>query len=743
MIISGGKIPDTVTVIGKYAFSGCTSATSIGVPSNLEKIDEGAFKNCTALKSFTIPSNIDEIRKETFYACASLKSIAIPDEVTIIPESCFTKCVSLESVKMGNQVVQIQKEAFSGCTSLCHGTGVLSLSSGLTLLDESAFFGCSEIKSVSIPSGVSVIPAKCFAECSLLKNLNLNNVTEVGQSAFEKCSSLATLNFPAGFEVFGRSSFRQCTSLEVVVIPDSVNQIPDNCFNGCTSLEYVKIPDSVTALGRGCFSACNLLAVELPDSLLAVSSVAFDGNRDLNRVTVSNNKVVINEYLGSNANVEVPEKIYGMPVVEISAEAYRGTNVKWVHVPSSVKKIGDSAFEDCKNLLTVRIPNTIRLTDDCFSGCQTVYRIEDLDDTSVIIKKFYGESKTVNIPNTLESKKVVAIGDGAFKGNIYIQDVTVPKSVTSIGAEAFMNCSNAYVLYPAAASVGKDAFKGCKGSESYGDAPTITQKPTITPTPIPGKDPTPVPGEPSIADFIERLYTVALDRPSDASGKAYWVREITNGNKTGADCARGFLVDTPEFQNRGLNDDKFVETLYQTFFGRASEASGKAYWMGRLKDKSATRLDVILNFIDSKEWCNICADYGVKSGAPTAKAEKASKNAIKFATRLYTECLGRDPETAGLNYWSLALTNLEQTGYSAAKQFFTSKEFRNFNTTNEEYVTRLYTTFMGREPEADGFKYWVGELNKGADRDYILAKFASTPEFANICKSYGIDRGDI
>ena len=197
-----------------------------------------------------------------------------------------------------------------------------------------------------------------------------------------------------------------------------------------------------------------------------------------------------------------------------------------------------------------------------------------------------------------------------------------------------------------------------------------------------------------------------------------------------------------EFQNRGLSIEDFVETLYETFFGRPSEAGGKAYWVGQLK-AGVDRNTVINGFIDSTEWCNICATYGVRSGAPNAKSEIASKNAINFATRLYTCCLGREPEKGGLDYWSLALTNLEQTGYKAASLFFTSDEFINLKTSNEEYVRRLYTTFMGRDPEKGGFDYWVGELNKGKDRNEVMASFAQCQEFLDICKSYGIERGEI
>jgi len=739
LVISGGKLPSTITVIGDYAFDSCKAATSIIVPASLEKIGMGAFRNCGALASFTIPDGITTLYDYTFQGCASLKSIKLPSGILLIPRYCFAECSSLESVTMGNQVTTIGEFAFYKCSSLCHKTGVLSLSQDLELIGESAFQDCAEIKSVSIPSGVTFIPNRCFANCVLLKTLNLNKVTSVGVSSFERCESLAELNFPSGFKTFSNNSFRQCSSLEVVLIPDTVNEIPDNCFSGCTSLEYVRIPDSVTILGRACFGSCNLVAVEFPDSLLNVSDYAFENNAVLNRVVCKNNQVTILKYLGNYADVEVPSTIYQMPVVAIADEAYRGIGIRSCHVPSSVKSIGYGAFQDCKQLLTVRIPSSTTIAGDAFQDVQTTYRIVDVDEESVKITNFYGTAKEVNIPDRLENKLVVAIGDDAFKGNIYITDVIVPSSVKTIGARAFKDCSNAFVRYPAAASVGKDAFAGCRGSEPYGNAPTVTPKPT----PGPG-NPTPSPKDPSIGDFIERLYTIALNRASDAEGKKYWVKEVTSGNKTGADCARGFLVDTPEFQNRNLPVEDFVETLYLTFFDRESEPNGKAYWVGVLKNGTMSRLEVILGFIDSKEWCNVCADYGVKSGAPTKKAERASKNATRFAERLYTCCLGREAEANGLKYWSLALTNLEQTGCSAAGEFFNSQEFKNFNLNVQEYVKRLYRTFMDREPSAEEVNYWAGAIANGTQtRQSVLSFFGTSPEFTNICKSYGIDRGTL
>ncbi|MBR2752079.1 MAG: DUF4214 domain-containing protein [Clostridiales bacterium] len=271
--------------------------------------------------------------------------------------------------------------------------------------------------------------------------------------------------------------------------------------------------------------------------------------------------------------------------------------------------------------------------------------------------------------------------------------------------------------------------------------PTPTQAPV---TPKPG-DPTPTPEpekDPTFEDFVERLYVVALGRPSEKAGKDFWVEKVVNGEYNGADCARFFLLEAPEFMNRGLSDEEFVETLYKTFFDRESDAAGKKGWVDAIKTGKMTRAIVVENFIESTEWCNVCATYGVRSGAKWHKAEFASKNAIRFATRLYTCCLGRDPEEKGLQYWSLALTNLEQTGYAAAELFFTGEEFVKLKTSDEEYVKRLYTTFMGREPEPSEITFWTGELAKGTQtRTSTMQFFGHSEEFTKICKQYGIERG--
>lgn len=272
-------------------------------------------------------------------------------------------------------------------------------------------------------------------------------------------------------------------------------------------------------------------------------------------------------------------------------------------------------------------------------------------------------------------------------------------------------------------------------------SPLPTVQPTLAPTttPLPTTSPAPIDNK-GFEGFVERLYKIALNREPEAEGKAFWVKHVVEDGATGADCARFFLLDAPEFMNRGLNNDQFVETLYSVFFDRASEPGGKAFWLGQLA-AGVSKQEVVNGFIESVEWCNVCSGYGVKSGAKYHKATTPSANAEAFATRLYTECLKRQPEQQGLRFWALALTNLDKNAAEAGDLFFSSEEFVGFKTTDQEYIARLYRTFMGRDADKDGMKYWLTRLSFGCSRYEALKSFAESPEFTSLCKQYGIDRG--
>ena len=92
------SIPDSVTIIGEYAFRECGSLTSITIPNSVTSIGFSAFSKCKSLTSIVIPNSVTSIDWYTFADCSSLTSVTIPDSVTSIGVSAFNGCSSLTSV---------------------------------------------------------------------------------------------------------------------------------------------------------------------------------------------------------------------------------------------------------------------------------------------------------------------------------------------------------------------------------------------------------------------------------------------------------------------------------------------------------------------------------------------------------------------------------------------------------------------------------------------------------------------
>lgn len=127
---------------------------------------------------------------------------------------------------------------------------------------------------------------------------------------------------------------------------------------------------------------------------------------------------------------------------------------------------------------------------------------------------------------------------------------------------------------------------------------------------------------------------------------------------------------------------------------------------------------------------------GIKTLTYTIKEQYDNTQA--YVARIYTKALGRNPEPAGLKYWTNEIQTGKRTPVQVAEEFFFAPEFVNKKLNNTEYVKVLYRTFMGREYDKGGLNYWVGRLNKGESRKSVLEAFAGCPEFQKIVKSFGL-----
>ena len=210
------KFDKDVTEIGGSAFLGCSSLTSISIPSSVTEIGYNAFRDCSSLTSISIPSSVTEIGDDAFAGCSSLTSISIPSSVTEIGDYAFLGCSSLTSISIPSSVTEIGGCAFRGCSSLTS----ISVSKDNKFYDSredcnaiihtesnTLISGC---KNTIIPSSVTRIEGDAFRGCSSLTNISIpSSVTEIGYNAFRGCSSLMEVRIPKGCQV-SYDAFKDC-----------------------------------------------------------------------------------------------------------------------------------------------------------------------------------------------------------------------------------------------------------------------------------------------------------------------------------------------------------------------------------------------------------------------------------------------------------------------------------------------------------------------------------------------------
>ncbi|MBP5492583.1 MAG: DUF4214 domain-containing protein [Clostridiales bacterium] len=707
-------------VLTKLNVSGCDSLQLLlcGNNADLAELDVSGLAKLKELNF--ISSGVKTLNAS---GCSKL------DQVSWGFDSClesmdFSDCVALDEIMLSIQPLKTLD--VSGCTAL------YTLQFYETSVETLNVDGCTALETLYVPE--NALTSLDVSSCTALKELRCD------------CNKLVSLTLPANSKTidFINCDNNMLTDLDVSGYENLLNLFCDNNqlssldLTGCTNLETLYVDHNnlktldVSGLAHLKSLSCvfnQLISLKLSGCTLLRVLACF-GN-SLARINVSD----------SHHLIELSEKL-----PRLTGE-YEGYQYDFYDDENDYL-----AFDPSTTIATTA-PASVTVTFDANGGSGSMEPITGVEDDPIALPDcgftapagyvFDGwdagnPGDTIVVASDMTVKAVwkaidykitvTSDGNGSASASTATAIIGTEITLTATPNEGYQ--FKEWQVISGGVTVADNKFT--VGSSDVEIKAIFEQIPT---TPEPTKDP-------SFEDFVERLYVVALGRPSEAEGKAFWVEQVVKNGFTGADCARFFMLGAPEFLGRNLTDDEFVEVLYKTYFDRDSEPDGKAYWLGRLAS-GTERAVLVEEFIESVEWCNVCAGYGVKSGAQYHKATVPSKNAVKFATRLYTCCLGRDPEAEGLEYWSLALTNLDATGYQAASLFFTLPEFVGLKTTNEEYLTRLYTTFMGRDPEAEGFAYWLGLLNGGTDRVDVMKAFAGCPEFQEICNQYGIVRGEI
>ena len=258
--------------IPEYAFSWCSSLSSVKISSATKTIESYAFCSCYELTSINFSSNLETIGGYAFESCGSLNKIDFNNatKVKTIGNYAFAYCAALESVKFPNSLENIGEYAFGNC--------------GIKTID---FSNATKVKTIG---------NYAFAYCMSLKSVKFpNSLENIGEYAFEKCNiKTIDLSNATSFKTIGYYAFADCAALESVKLPESLTSIGSYAFEGCTKISEIWNPGTlgITAGSRG-YGQVALYAIVVHDDIndmpLTFSDItkngvtykfAYDGNTE-------------------------------------------------------------------------------------------------------------------------------------------------------------------------------------------------------------------------------------------------------------------------------------------------------------------------------------------------------------------------------------------------------------------------------------------------------------------------------
>ena len=286
------NIPKSVTSIENNTFEGCKSLTSINIPNCVTSIGENAFSGCVSLISINIPDSVTSIGDWVFSGCDSLTIVNIPNGVINIGDFAFLACKSLISIHIPNSVISIGDNAFAECESLTN----INIPDGVTNIGDFAFDHCTSLVNIFIPDGVTSIGDYAFGHCTSLRSIIIpKSVVAIGSNPF--CGSHINLYNESKAFVYEHNVLfnRDKTTLisymakeTNYIVPDNVTCIGEYAFERCESLKSIKIPNSVVNIGEGAFFNCkSLTSIDIPKSVTSIGDDAFTGCNNLSFLVIS------------------------------------------------------------------------------------------------------------------------------------------------------------------------------------------------------------------------------------------------------------------------------------------------------------------------------------------------------------------------------------------------------------------------------------------------------------------------
>ena len=462
------KVSEGVQTISPGAFVGCALVDKVELPNTMNYVGECAFYN-TNISSVTFKgSNLGTgvtVGKYAFRGCTALSDLTLEagSRITTISEGAFMDCTSIPAISLPTSLKTIGKDAFRNCTGIQSITFAKEGDGVELTFEENAFYGCTGLKEIELPDYVSEIPS-VFAGCVNIEAIivsenNPHFVTDDGvlytknytELVFFPKAKPGTYIVNSKTEIIGDGVFYGVTGLTRLELPNTLKTIGDEAFryfkinstdDGAGIFFYGDCNENELIIADYAFANCYVPALNLPLNTKSIGEHCFE-KADIYKTPFALNNGL--ETIGAYAFVEFSTYF---TVVEIEDENGKLSYVEkfTLNIPSTVKVIGDYAFYDNRRVNVMLNEGLEVIGEGAFMETMAITTI--IIPTTVTTIKDLAFQYSSGLQNLTfrtsviggnDSSKLKTIGAYAF-AETAIQSVTIPKSVTEIGACAFSDC---------------------------------------------------------------------------------------------------------------------------------------------------------------------------------------------------------------------------------------------------------------------------------------------------------------